>query len=514
MKTKLLFGLAALLSFQVNAQEFDPTFDGEGWRQDTIGAGYQAFNDVVVQSDNKVVAVGTYFINNFTEDVSVARYNVDGSLDNSFGTGGKVTLITSTEGITDPKIARTGSGDMYILANRPYGGGAFYIYKMSANGSLDNSFGTNGIIQDSILSSTQTGFEGAHDIAIQADGKILVAGYYARSVPTTEHAAWVIRFNTDGTRDNSFATNGMATVIGGDNKFNKLLIQPDGKILAGGCSGLIAQQQQDWMVARFNTDGTPDNTFGGLQNGTVVIGMQYHEQVKDMALQSDGSIIIGGACGNGNVTFRIIKLTANGLNDPNFGTDVTTTTNWGYTKVELQTFTDHGFAGLAVLAGDKIIIAGSASNRFAAVRFNADGDPDNTFALNSIADSSFAGSYGFSMAATAFNEATGRFYVVGAVADQNQGITYSNVAAFLVAQPNSVKQVAGTMKLNIYPNPVNGTLHLENIEGNIRVQDISGRTMLSTQGKDINVSQLSAGMYFIKCITKDGTAYTGQFVKN
>lgn len=509
MKRLLLIGAAAMLSLQTNAQEFDPTFDNDGWRQDTIGTGFQGYNDVLVQPDNKVVAVGTYFIDNFTEDVSVARYNVDGSLDNSFGTNGNVKLITSPEGITEVRVARATTGDIYILANRPYGGGAFYIYKMNVNGSLDNSFGTNGIIKDSILTGSQTGFEGARDIAVQADGKMLVAGYYHRATPTTEHAAWVIRFNTDGTRDNGFGTNGMATVLGGDNKFNKLLIQPDGKILAGGCSGLIAQQQQDWLVARFNTDGTLDNSFGA-----VVIGMQYEEEVKDMALQSDGSVIIGGACGNGNVTFRIIKLTANGLNDPNFGTDVTTTTNWGYTAIELQTFTDHGVGGLAVLPDDKIILGGVASNKFVAIRFNADGDPDNTFGLNSIADSIFAGSYGFSMASTAFNEATGRFYAVGAVLDQNEGITYSNVAAFLVATPNSVKEVAGTKKLSIYPNPVSSVLHMDSIEGNILIQDISGRTMLSVQGKDIDVSGLSTGMYFINCITKDGSKYTGQFVKN
>lgn len=512
MKKLLLIGAAAILSLQVNAQEFDPTFDNDGWRQDTIGpVTFQAYSDIAVQQDNKVVVCGTYFIDNFTQDVSMARYNVDGSLDNSFGTNGKVQLITDSEGIDNTQIALAPLGAIYVAATRSYGGGLFYICKLNANGTLDNSFGTNGIVKDSILSGTQVGNEFVKEILIQADGKILLAGNYTQSQPNTENAAFIIRYNTDGTRDNNFGAGGMVKAIGDGNIFHKLLLYPDGRILAGGGTGVVPQQ--DWFIARFNTDGTPDNSFG-TGSGTQQIGMQYKEYVKDMGMQSDGSIIIGGACGNGTVTFRIVKLTANGLNDPNFGTDVTTTTNWGYTEVELQTFTDHGVGGLAVLPDDKIILGGGASNRFAAVRFNADGDPDNTFGSNSVADSFFAGSYGYSIAATAFNEFTGRFYAVGAVSDQNQGITYSNVAAFLAAQPNSVKEVAGTKNLAIYPNPVSGVLHMENIEGNIQVLDISGRAMLSAQGKDIDVSGLSAGMYFIKCIIKDGTVYTGQFVKN
>ena len=161
------------------------------------------------------------------------------------------------------------------------------------------------------------------------------------------------------------------------------------------------------------------------------------------------------------------------------------------------------------------MIGGTVSNfKFAAIRFDANGDPDNTFGTNSVVDSQFAGGYGIGMQGALFSEATGRFYVMGSVLDQNQGITYSTIAAVNVAVPNSVKEIAGTKKLSIYPNPANGVLHMETIEGNIQVQDISGRTMLSANGKDIDVTELSAGMYFIKCIVKDGTVYTGQFVKN
>jgi uncharacterized delta-60 repeat protein len=510
MKKLLLISAAALLSMHTNAQEFDPSFDNDGWRQDTIGLDFQAYHDIAIQPDNKVVVCGNYFIDLYTQDLSAARYNVDGSLDASFGTNGKVRLLTDSEGVSDPRLALSPSGNVFITATRDYGGGLFYICKLNANGSVDNSFGTGGIIKDSILSGAQVGGEFVKDILIQPDGKILLAGYYTQSQPVTENAAIIIRYNTDGTRDNSFGTGGIVRLMGNGNVFHKLLLYPDGKILAGGASGVVPQQ--DWLIARFNADGTPDNSFG-TGSGAQGIGMQYKEYVKDMGLQSDGSIIIGGPCGNGTVNFRIVKLTANGLNDPNFGTAVTSSTNWGYTEVELQTYTNHGVAGLAVLPDDKIVLGGGASNRFTAVRFNADGDPDNSFGNNSIADSNFSANYGYSMAATAFNAATGRFYVAGSVRDINNSIYYSNVAAFLIAAPNSVKELAETKKLAFYPNPVSGILHLESIKGNISIADISGRVLLQTTGKQVDVSQLSPGIYFINCIAEDKTAQVGQFVK-
>lgn len=512
MKKLLLLGAAALLSLHTNAQEFDPNFDNDGWRADTMGNGLgQSFTDIAMQPDNKVVACGLYDLNLFDQDASVARYNIDGSLDNSFGTNGKVYISTGASGAKNPAVAIAPSGAIYLAATRG-SGGMFYVIRLNTNGTPDNTFGTNGILADSILSGTQVGGEVANEILVQPDGKILVAGSYNQTAPGNEAAAFIIRYNSDGTRDNSFGTAGMAKVVNGGNAFFKLLLYPDGRILAGGATGLVPLQ--DWFIARFNADGTSDNSFGPV-NGTQTIGMQYKEFVKDMGMQSDGSIIIGGPCGNGNVTFRIVKLTANGFNDANFGTDVTSSTNWGYTKVELQTFTDHQVAGLAVLPDDKIMLGGTVDNfKFAALRFKADGDPDNTFGTNSLVDSQFVASNNMFMGAAAFNAATGRFYIVGRTYNGNDAINSSAVVAVKVAAPNSVKEVAGTRKLSIYPNPVSGILHMESIEGNMQVQDISGRTIISARGKDIDVSLLSSGMYFIRCTTQDGTAYTGQFVKN
>jgi uncharacterized delta-60 repeat protein len=509
MKTKLLIGLFALAAFEASAQDFDPTFNTSGWREDTIGAGVaQSYNDIVIQGDNKVLVSGLYDINNFIQDISVVRYNVDGSLDNSFGTGGKLRLVTDPAGVHHSRVAQNTAGEIFLLGSN----GAFCITKLSSNGTIDNSFGTSGTVKDSLIAGAATGFEHAYAIAVQSDGKILIAGYYHQTSPNTEYAAWVIRYNTNGTRDNSFGTGGLAKVIGGDNSFGRLLIQPDGKILAGGASGLISQQQQDWFVCRFNTDGTLDNTFGPLTDGTVKIGMQYRETVDGMALQSDGSIIIGGPCGNGNPTFRIIKISSAGLPSSTFGT--AQTQNVGYTKVELQTFTDHYFAGLAVLPGDKIAIAGSVSNfKFAAIRFNADGTPDNSFGTNSIVDSQFVQAKVY-MSGAAFNTATGRLYAAGYTHDDNAGTTSSAVVAVKVASPNSVQEITNVNELGIYPNPAGSTVYLDNVAGDITVFDMTGRNVVSVTGREVNVSQLTPGLYLLKCTTKNGEQYSARFTKN
>ena len=158
MKKLLLISAAAILSFQANAQEFDPTFDGDGWRQDTIGPGTssaQAYHDAVVRPDGKLVVSGLYEASGFSQDISVARYNTDGTLDNSFGNNGKVYLTFNAANTFYSKLAQNAAGELFLLGSAD---GPFHICRLSPNGTIDNSFGTNGVMKDSLLTGAADGF--------------------------------------------------------------------------------------------------------------------------------------------------------------------------------------------------------------------------------------------------------------------------------------------------------------------------------------------------------------------
>jgi uncharacterized delta-60 repeat protein len=131
----------------------------------------------------------------------------------------------------------------------------FCIARFETNGTLDTSFGTSGKVIQHIGSAIDFGYS----LAIQPDGKILLGGACSNG---SNRDFCIARFNSDGTLDTSFGTNGkvIQNIGSADDYGNSLAIQPDGKILLGGyCKN---GSNDDFCIARFNSDGTLDTTFG------------------------------------------------------------------------------------------------------------------------------------------------------------------------------------------------------------------------------------------------------------
>src|SRR4051795_10172574 len=195
---------------------------------------------LALQSDGKTVVVG----GNTNGDFVVARYNTDGTPDNTFGTTGVVTTdFGSADNASGVAIAQDGT---IIVAGTSGADFALAAYN-SSDGTLNSSFGTGGKVTTDF-----GGTDSCKGVALQSDGKIVAVGS-STSVITLDYA--LARYDTDGSLDNTFGTGGIVTTDfnGLADEANAVAIQSDGKIVACGTStDLLQTRGADFSVARYN----------------------------------------------------------------------------------------------------------------------------------------------------------------------------------------------------------------------------------------------------------------------
>jgi uncharacterized delta-60 repeat protein len=373
--------------------DLDPTFGIGGMVTTDIGRSTDIGNAVAVQADGKLVVVGTTYKNNdFSgEDFAVTRYNTDGTLDLTFGRGGKVrtdfpglAAVPSSVVIQpDGKIVVAGGAfPLFTFA------GNFEVVRYNSNGLLDKSFGDGGIV-------TTTFPEGSYasDVALQADGKIIAAGtvfvdFIIGDSSDTDFA--LARYNSDGTPDTTFGGGGqvMTDFVGMEDDAFSVLIQPDGKIVAVG-SANDAATNYDFAAARYLSNGTIDSTFGVAGKVRTDFGDQNFDRARSAALQSDGKIVAAGFAisHNGGVqNFAVARYTSAGLLDTTFSND-------GKTQIDFGDCCQS--ANKVLLQSDgKIITVGYANTEdsdsdFLLARLTATGSLDSTFGVGGEVRTSF-----------------------------------------------------------------------------------------------------------------------------
>lgn len=249
-----------------------------------------------VQPDGRIVVVGAFFsqcddTGCNIDGIGAARFNADGSVDTAFGNGGKLVIPPSTAnnfwGVDD--LAVLPDGKLLLIGSRrdpAYNRPNVFLSRINANGTLDASFGTNGIL----LPQTDPSYD-ISKLAIQPDGKILFAAFNGHVSPTY---STIVRLNADGSFNASFGANGKVVIPNTEGVFYRsILIQSNGKILAGGGVGTSGTFQLRFAILRLHADGSRDASFGS--NGTVTTLMaSYGGLVSDLALQPDGKLV---ACG-------------------------------------------------------------------------------------------------------------------------------------------------------------------------------------------------------------------------
>lgn len=350
------------LAVQANPGDLDPAFGGFS-SDGKIGNAPIDIYAMALQADDKIVVAG---IKNNT--FALARYLTNGTLDTSFGSNGVVTTIIhstqSAAGAFAVAIQANGkivaAGDVSLPTNDN-----FALARYNTDGSLDTSFSGDGKAQ----SDFDSGDDAAYAVAIQGDGRIVVAG---KAAVSGDADFGVERFNPDGTLDSSFSGNGKVNIAFGDSdSASAMAIQSDGKLIVAGdhldC-GFISCDT-DFALARLNTDGSLDPTFDW--DGKLTTGFGDWDTAHGVAVQPDGKIVAAGY--KSGVGFALARYLSNGSLDATFDGDGKLTT--------AITNAPYSWANDVVIQPDgKIVAAGLGNNQFAILRYRSDGLLDTSFA--------------------------------------------------------------------------------------------------------------------------------------
>src|SRR5262245_48459160 len=338
--------------------DLDTTFNGTGVAITEFGHGDDTANAATQQADGKLVIAGST-----SGQVAVCRYNLDGSLDTSFGGTGKVRIdVSFGSAANGVKIQADGKIVLAGVTQDFQNNQSFLVIRLNPDGTQDKSFGQGGQVT--------TLFGRGEALALQVDQKIVVIG-------TNSLGIGVVRYNTDGTLDSSFGTGGKAIVGAALDVGSAVMIQPDGKIV-------IADDRNNppaFVVIRLNTNGSPDNTFGS--GGTAVTSFGLPAFAEAVALQPatlsvPEKIVVAGVVNSvGNDIFALARYNLDGSLDNTFDTDGKLTTAIGPVNF---------LAGLVITGGvlPKIVLAGTSGPKFGnlaftLVRYNLDGSLDPTF---------------------------------------------------------------------------------------------------------------------------------------
>ncbi len=262
---------------------------------------------VAVQPDGKIVAAG-YSDNGTDTDFALVRYNTDGTPDLGFGSSGLGTVKTQVGLSSDHgnAVAIQEDGKIVVAGSVIQGSDHnFGLVRYNMDGSLDTSFGpsSNGKVTTDFVSADDYG----RAVAIQPDGKIVAAGY-SGSGSNSDFA--LVRYNTDGSLDTSFGSGGTVTQdIAANDLAHAITIQKDQKIVVAGYSG--SGVSRDFALIRCNTDGSLDASFGSGGIVTTDIGGGAADHGYAIALQSDGKIVVGGYSYNGlDNDFALVRALA------------------------------------------------------------------------------------------------------------------------------------------------------------------------------------------------------------
>jgi uncharacterized delta-60 repeat protein len=426
----LSVGAIRFLSGEPPAAALDPTFGTQGIALTAIPGNNSGLMSVIALPDGKLLAAGTAQPDGENGNYTLARYNADGSLDASFGDNGLAS--TAINGTlwgaalqSDGKIVVAGNS---IISNNTT------ILRYNADGSLDASFGTNGRVN--------TPIGGGSQIAVQADGKIVVISGY-------QGGFGIARYNVDGSLDETFGTGGIVrTQIGADDRSNPwgLAIQPDQKVLVAG--SVWDGAKFNVGVVRYNADGSLDQSFGA--GGIVITSLgAYGGGVDTVKVQPDGKIVVSGSSASNEVGAygskgALVRYNADGTRDASFGQD----------GIEILPFTSW-LGDFVVQPGGDIVAAGMVGYfGFSVFRFRSDGTLDTSFQGSgyAVAPDVQGAAQGIAV------QADGNYVVAGIALEQpdNEFI----LARFLGSAPPttagladiSVKKNSAPTKLSLWPS--------------------------------------------------------------
>lgn len=383
-----ILGIAFLLCSLTVASaqpEVDISFNGTGKVMTDFSGGTDVAIEVLVQSDQKIVVVGSAGSSFF----ALARYNTNGSLDTTFGNNGRVITdfdpLGGSEGAAaavlqpDGKIIVAG----YVAIVNP-GESYFAVARYNTDGSLDQTFGSGGKASAFIVQHVHR----VRGVALGQDGKIVVVGEYFAANQTTQ--SLIVRFTPSGSLDGTFGSGGKVTDIRGvgladRNVPRSVAIQPDGKVVTSGAfyQNMSSSSGDDVTMVRYNENGTYDTSFGS--GGRLLIPSPgVSESINAIALLPDGRIAGAGRSGQ---DVLLLRFNANGSLDMTLDGDGRVTT------AIINNTQAHS---IMIRPSGKMLVSGqtfTAAQGMIVIYYNADGSLDTSFSGDGKLAFGFEGSF-------------------------------------------------------------------------------------------------------------------------
>ncbi|MCH8903888.1 MAG: T9SS type A sorting domain-containing protein [Bacteroidetes bacterium] len=481
----------------------DTDFDEDGMLTTSIGGSSGVADAIAIQPDGKIVVAGFSYVKN--NDFALVRYNIDGTLDNSFSEDG---TVTTDFGYYDYiySIALQSDGKI-VAAGTSYNGTnwVFALARYNTDGELDTTFSEDGKVRTAIGTEKDL----AYSVAIQPDGKILLAGN-SKNGTYTDFA--IVRYNVDGKLDSTFNSDGIVTTDfeNFSDGARSVAIQKDGKILAAGHASNWAGQGELGMV-RYNSDGTLDNSFGEAGKVSIRGG-----SATSLAIQSDCKIVVAG------LDFSITRYNIDGTLDNTFGLD-------GKVITDIAGSIEYCYS-MAIQPDGKIIAVGTSlvdtNWNFALVRYNTDGTLDDNFSTDGKVTTNF-GSEGSSANSVAI-QPDGKIVVAGFISITNMKWNFAVARYISGLNIEAADSSLATDSIMIYPNPIGKDAILEYSFTNDEIQiielyDISGRIISSIPTDEIiseceqkvalNFNEsLPPGIYILR-ITNTSQSFSIKIVK-
>lgn len=441
--------------------------------------------DLAIQNDGKLILVGEY-TGGLLGDFAVARYLSDGSLDPSFSSDGKVSTDVNSNldrafGVaiqSDGKILVTGLAIHQLSQSQD---ADYALVRYNIDGSLDNTFGNNGIITTDFGDIAEIGMS----IAIQANGRILVTGITSNGFFT------LLRYNSNGTLDLAFGESGIVVIGNAFSYGYKVLVQSNSKILVGGESG------NDFSIVRYNSNGTLDSQFGNNGMATTNIGLNSDKFGSMIIDNNDKIVLVGGSRNQNNSDYynSIIRYNSNGIIDSTFG-------NNGIFTKDL-TFRDDYAASILIQDDGNIVVSGLSKNindseyDFSIMRITTDGLIDSLFGINGVVITDLGSNEG---TADIILDSGGDLVLGGYTNEDFVLVKYK-----LNNLPLNINNSKISKNLSIFPNPTSNLINVSglnpNKENEYSIFDVNSRLIFNgiiPQGVSIiNLDYIPANPYYM-----------------
>ena len=316
---------------------------------------------------------------------ALVRYHADGTTDLGFGVDGHVVTDVVGSSQDEPNgMVQQGDGKIVVAGLGFDTNNDFVLVRYNSNGTIDNTFGTDG----QVITDT-----GGSDLALsiirQADGKLVVSG-------SVDSKLSLIRYTVDGVLDTGFGVGGVATIATAGSQARAVIQQADGKLVAAGQN----------LIARFNTNGTLDNSFDtdGLNSMPATVAFAVN-----LALQDNGQLVVAGFSTGNDIA--VARFNSDGSLDTDFGTDGVVTTDAGGNDFALGIVPD--------ITDNKIVVTGQGASgtdiQIVVLRYNLDGTLDTTFSGDGIVETNFGSGRDFGQAIV--QQVDNKYVVAGQVAN-------------------------------------------------------------------------------------------------